>query len=226
MSLRGTDVLTRFGLLALPLAGLLALVGLYSTLQLGWGGILASGDNRAIVSGGYFLSVFLGNVLALAVLILGVVALYAYLANGGQGALALGAMVSSVFGIALTLSTVGVNAYAVPALSRSFLEGKQESIRILDYVFAGPLGTVSTLAFLLYSAGFDLFGLAVWRSGALPGWAGVLVAVHAPLVSGPFTMVGSFVGAVLALVGGGWIALSAWQSPSDRAPSQVAPRVR
>ena len=34
MSLRSTDSLIRFGLLALPLAGLLALVGLYSTLQL------------------------------------------------------------------------------------------------------------------------------------------------------------------------------------------------
>jgi hypothetical protein len=226
MSLRSSDGLTRFGLLALPLAGLLALIGLYSTLQLGSGGILASGDNRAIVSGGYFLSVFLGNILALAVLILGVVALYAYLANGGQSALALGAMVSSVFGIALTLSTVGVNAYAVPALSRSFLEGKTQSIRIIDYVFAGPLGTVSTLAFLLYSAGFVLFGVAVWRSGALPGWAGVLVAVHAPLISGPFTVVGSVVGALLALAGGGWIALSALRGPSDEAPPRAAPRVR
>ena len=120
-----------------------------------------------------------------------------------------------MFGIALTLTTVGVNAYAVPALSRSFLEGKTESIRILDSVFAGPLGTVSTLAFLLYSVGFVLFGVAVWRSGALPRWAGVLVAVHAPLVSGPFTVVGSFVGAVLALVGGGWIALSALREPSS-----------
>jgi hypothetical protein len=226
MSLRSSDGLTRLGLLALPLAGLLALIGLYSTLQLGSGGILASGDNRAIVSGGYFLSVFLGNILALAVLILGVVALYAYLANGGQSALALGAMVSSVFGIALTLSTVGVNAYAVPALSRSFLEGKTQSIRIIDYVFAGPLGTVSTLAFLLYSAGFVLFGVAVWRSGALPGWAGVLVAVHAPLISGPFTVVGSVVGALLALAGGGWIALSALRGPSDEAPPRAAPRVR
>ena len=52
MSLRGSDGLTRFGLLALPLAGLLALVGLYSSVQLGWGGILASGDNQAIVCTG------------------------------------------------------------------------------------------------------------------------------------------------------------------------------
>ena len=62
MSSHSTDstdgLLIRFGVLALPLAGLLALVGLYSTFQLGRGGILASGDNRAIVSGGYFLSVF------------------------------------------------------------------------------------------------------------------------------------------------------------------------
>jgi hypothetical protein len=227
MSMRGSDGLTRFGLLALPLAGLLALVGLYSTLQLGSGGILASGDNQAIASGGYFLSVFLGNILALAVLILGVVALYAHLANGGQGVLALGALVSSVFGVALTLSTVGVNAYAVPALSRSFLEGKTESISILDHVFAGPLGTVSTLAFLLYSAGFVLFGLAIWRSGALPGWAGVLVAVHAPLVSRPFTAAGSVVGALLAIVGGGWIAMSALRGPSEQEASlRAAPRVR
>jgi hypothetical protein len=39
MSPRGsTDGLIRFGVLALPLAGLLALVGLYSTFQLGPGG--------------------------------------------------------------------------------------------------------------------------------------------------------------------------------------------
>lgn len=53
---RNTDSLIRLGVLALPLAGLLALVGLYSSLKLGPGAILASGDNRAIISTGYFLS--------------------------------------------------------------------------------------------------------------------------------------------------------------------------
>jgi hypothetical protein len=37
MSPQNNDGLVRFGVLALPLAGLLALVGLYSTLQLGPG---------------------------------------------------------------------------------------------------------------------------------------------------------------------------------------------
>jgi len=227
MASRSTDsLIIRFGVLALPLAGLLALVGLYSTFQLGPGGILATGDNKAIVSAGYFLSVFLGNVMGLTFLIFGVVALYAYLASLGVRALALGAMILSIFGIALTLSTVGVNAYTIPALSRSFLNGKTESIRILDYIFAGPLETISTLIFLLYSAGFILFGVAIWRCEALPRWAGVLVAAHAPLISGPFSMVGTVVGALLAVVGGGWIALSILREPPDEAEVRGAPRVR
>ena len=53
---RDTEGLIRLGVLALPLAGLLALVGLYSTFKLGSGSILASGDNRAIVSAGYHAS--------------------------------------------------------------------------------------------------------------------------------------------------------------------------
>ena len=81
---RNTDGLIRFGVLALPLAGLLALAGLYSTFKLGTGGILASGENRAIISAGYFVSQLLGNGLALTVLIFGVIALYAYLANSRE----------------------------------------------------------------------------------------------------------------------------------------------
>ena len=82
MTLRNIEGSVRLGMLALPLAGLLALAGLYGASKLGSGGILATGDNRAIVSTGFFVSVFLGNVLALTVLIFGVMALYAFLANG------------------------------------------------------------------------------------------------------------------------------------------------
>jgi hypothetical protein len=50
-------------------------------------------------------------VLALTVLIFGVVvALYAYFANSRQKALALGAMILSIVGIALILSCLGVLA--------------------------------------------------------------------------------------------------------------------
>jgi hypothetical protein len=210
----------------LPLAGLLALVGAYGNSKLGSGGVLATGDNQAIVGSGYFLSQLLGNGLGLTLAIFGVVALNAYLANTSARALSLGAMVLSIFGIALTLTGVGVFAYAIPAVSRSFLKGQQESIRIVDHIFAGPLGTVGLLTLLLYSAGFILFGVAIWRSGVLPRWAGVLVAVHAPLLSGPFSVVGSVLGGLLAVVAGGWIALSALRGPRGQVEPEATPRVR
>ena len=228
MAPRNSDGLIRLGVLALPLAGLLGLVGQYSNSQLGTGGILATGDNRAIVSGGYFASQLLGNGLALTLLIFGVMALYAYLANTSVSTLALGAMVLSIFGIALTLTGVNVFAYTVPALSRSFLNGHPESIRISDYVFAAPFGITAILALLLYLAGFVLWGVAIWRSGVLPKWAGVLVGVHAPLllIGQYFSVVGSVVGVLLALVGSGWIALGALRHSPARVEAGARPRVR
>jgi Domain of unknown function (DUF4386) len=228
MAPRNNDGVIRLSVLALPLAGLLALVGLYSSFQLGTGGILATGDNRAIVSGGYYVSQLLGNALALTILIFGLMALYAYLANSRVSVLALGAMVLSIFGIALQLIGLGVFAFAIPALSHSFLDGSSESIRILDYIFEGPFRIIVTLALLLYVAGFILWGVAIWRSGALPRWAGVLVAVHAPLlVFGPLSVVGPVIGALLALVGGGWIAMSILRrSPPARMQAEAEPRVR
>src|SRR5215211_5657154 len=114
MSVRNSDGLIRLGVLALPLAALLGLGGLYSGLKLGSGGIIASSDNQAVVSSGYFWSQFVGSALALTVLIFGVMALYAYLVNTGQKPLALGALVLSIVGIALDLTEVGVYAYTVP----------------------------------------------------------------------------------------------------------------
>ena len=173
------------------------------------------------------MSQLLGNGLALTLLIFGVMALYAYLANTSVRALALGAMVLSILGIALTLTSVGVLAYTIPALIRSFLDGHQESIRILDYIFAGPFRIIGTLTPLLYSAGFILFGVAIWRSGVLPKWAGVLVAVHAPLLTlWPLSVVGLVVGVLAAFVGGGWIALSVLRSPPARMEAEAHPRVR
>ena len=95
----------------------------------------------------------------------------------------------------------------------------------MNRIFAGPLGTVEIASALLYSAGFVLFAIAIWRSGALPGWAGVLMAAHPPLISGPFPVVGSVVGALLALVGGGWIALSALRGTPGQDRARM-PRAR
>jgi hypothetical protein len=65
----------------------------------------------------------------------------------------------------------------------------------------------------IYSAGFILFGFGVWSSGALPKWAGVLLALHAPLFTAPLPNLFSVLGALLLLVGGGWITFAILRRP-------------
>ena len=105
------------------------------------------------------------------------------------------AMVLSIVGIALGLSVSGVVAYALPALGEAYLGGQEETaLTVVASIIAGTWGTISRLFVLLYSAGFILFGFAVWGSGTLPRWAGVLLAIHAPLLSAPLPDVFSVLG--------------------------------
>jgi hypothetical protein len=221
-----SESLIRLGVLALPLAGLLSLVGLFSPFR-AFEPFVASGDPQVYLTSGFFVSQLVGTILALTLFIFGVVSLFAYLANRSGRALALAAMVVSIVGIALGLSGSGIAAYTLPALGEAHLGGQEETaITIGASISAGPWGTMSTAFFLFYSAGFILFGIAIWRSGVLPRWAGVLVAVHAPLISGPFSSVGSVLGALMAVVGGGWIALNVLRSPSAPREAEGEPRVR
>jgi hypothetical protein len=97
----------------------------------------------------------------------------------------------------------------------------------------------SLLFVVLVFVGNVLLGVAVWRSGVLPKWAGALWAAAAVLMY-PFGLVYEatigpastpptvLVGAALLVAGGGWMALSVLSRPSAaQAVGAVAqPRVR
>jgi hypothetical protein len=83
----------------------------------------------------------------------------------------------------------------------------------------GLTRSVLYVAFLLYSAGFILFGFGVWSSRALPKWAGVLLALHAPLFTAPLPNLFSVLGALLLLVGGGWITFTILRRPPAQGAS-------
>ena len=91
----GANNLIRLGILALPLAGLLSLVGLLSRYDTPNPRIDPEAAACTAASAGYFASQFLGNVVGLTMLIFGVLALTAYLANTRARKLALGAMILS-----------------------------------------------------------------------------------------------------------------------------------
>jgi len=180
---------------------------------------------QAYESFGYFVSQSVGFVVGLTLLTLSLFALTVYLSDIRGERWTLGAMALSILGIGLLLSIYGLRAYAVPVLGGAYLYGQQGAIEMANVIFGNPMAGVFYAAFLLYSAGFILFGFAVWGSGTLPRWAGVLLAVHAPLFSGPLPDLLSVLGALLLFVGGGWVAFAALRKPPASTDARTGVRV-
>ena len=210
-----TTSLIRLGILALPISGLLVLVavlGRYGTPNPGVDPTLAVSWAD---SSSYFVTQLVGNVLGLTLLIFGVISLTAYLINTRVRGLAVGAMVLSIVGITLLMGALGVTTYALPAIARAYQNGQQDAPLIIEYIFGSSLREMFYAVILCYSAGFILFGIAIWRSGVLPKRAAVPIAIQAPLLSSfirPQPTWATVVGALMFVVGGSLISLSVFRS--------------
>jgi hypothetical protein len=163
----------------------------------------------------------------LTALIFGVMALAAYLANTRARRWALGAMVVSIVGIALILPIMGLRAYALPAVGLAYLNGQEDAIAIFDTIFTTPMAKVIyILLVVIYSAGFLLFGVAIWRSEVLRKPPAIALALHAPLLSTfirPQTSLASIVGALLFILGSTFICLGVLRKPL---PGEAEPPAR
>jgi hypothetical protein len=237
MSATNTARWIGIGLLGLPLYGALTF----------WSSLDPQPDPNAhyeawarfVTTNHYVLSHVLGSTLGLVLAIFGTFALGAYLVGGRSGRLGLVAMVTTVLGTALFLPAMGVSTYATPQEGQAYLAGIGEFSELpssfADTVFA----LTSLLVIVLMFVGNVLLGIAVWRSGVLPRWAGALWAAAAVLMyplgivyavvilgvqSTPRTVL---VGALLLVIGGGWIAFSALRRPStETVGAGVRPRVQ
>ena len=222
----------RIGLLALPVYGLLTF----------WATLESQPDQtknpeawaRFVSSTAHLLTHLFGSIGGAILAILGVFALGAYFARSRAGGMGLAAMVMTVVGHALFLSVVGLSAFATPAIARAYLAGMQNVMRVQ---FGSAQTATFGLGILLLLVGNVLLGVAVWRSGTLPKWAGaiwaasalmfyVLGAVLAMATTGS-SLLTQPLAAVLMVVSGGWIAWSVLRQPSAEAVRVAAqPRVR
>jgi len=179
-----------------------------------------------------------GSILGVVLALFGTVALGAYLSRSRTGHLGLVAMVITVLGYALFLTIGGVSAFASPGEGQAYLAGDEEFAEIAASGFAVVAQTWTLLlAAMLLLVGNVLLGVAVWRSGTLPRWAGAIWAAAAvvTLLLGQviaIAITGStpptvLVGALLIVISGGWMAWSVLRKPSARAVGgQAQPRVR
>src|SRR5215213_1890480 len=207
----------RVGLLTLPLAGLLltwATIASSALFDFSEAVVGPEEAARTYISVGYFLSQFVGYILGLTLLTVGVFAIMVYLSEFRRERWTLLAMILSILGIGLLLSHYGLSTYALPVLGKAYLDGVQNAVVLANTILLdGLTRSVLYVAFLFYSAGFILFGFGVWSSGALPKWAGVLLALQAPLFTAPLPNLFSVLGALLLLVGGGWITFAILRRP-------------
>ena len=210
----------RVGVLALPLSGLLTLGGILGRFNTPNPRVDFEAAAQTASSTSFFVSQFVGNIVGLALLILGIFALTAYLANTRVRSLAVAAMILSILSVALVLPALGVTTYTLPALGHAYLNGQEDAKVIADAIFGNTLRNVIYIpAFGLYGTGFVLFGVAIWRSGVLRKGAALSLGLHAPLVSSfikPQPNFGVVLGALLFILGGVFISLDVFRGRPAR----------
>ena len=199
--------LTRPAVYALPAAGILTLVPWIFILRQPNAKADPEGFARAVTSSGHIVGGYMYMV-GFACLLLGLFALYGYLARTGASGWAAAGLLATMVVIALTLMTIGTLVVAAPVLADAYLGGDHgvssglvlmsggESWRIMKSIeIAADLSLIGSVA----------FAVAVWKSGTLPKVAGILLVpgIFASMSLSPFV---GWAGAVLLIVSGFWLA--------------------
>src|SRR5215211_6527494 len=135
--------------------------------------------SRFVTTDHYVLTHVFGSILGLILAIFGTFALGAYLAGSRAGRLGLLAMVLTVFGSALFLPGMGVSTFSAPEEGQAYLAGIEELAELPDIFADYAFAATSLLFVVLIFVGNVLLGVAAWRSGVLPRWAGALWAAGA-----------------------------------------------
>ena len=211
------------GLLGLPLYGALTL----------WSSIEGQPDpsthleawSRFVTTDSYVLKHLFLTLLGTIFGIFGTIALGAYLTRSRAGRMGLWAMLITVLGYSLFLTWAGVSTFSAPFEGQIVLAGMEEEIDKLPTSLASTLqGATVVTSIVLAFVGNVLLGVAVWRSGILPKWAGALWA-FAPVLMYIFGLVYALTigaqatpptvpaGAVLLTISGAWIGLSVLSRP-------------
>jgi len=171
---------------------------------------------RFVTTDFYVLKHLFASILGTILVIFGTFALGAYLATSRAGRMGLTAMVVAVLGTALFLTVGGVSTFAVPEQGQAHVLGIDEYRNMPDILAEAAMMATMGVGMLLMLVGNVLLGVAIWRSGTLPKWAGALwVAGSAlPLLGMVYVLlpIGADstpptvpIGAVLLVIGGrGW----------------------
>ncbi len=193
---------------------------------------------RFVTTDFYLLKHLFVSIFSTILVIFGTFALGTYLATSRAGRMGLVAMAITVFGTALFLTVGGVSTFAAPEQGQIHLAGIEKYREMPTILAQRAMTATFATSFLLMLVGNVLLGVAVWRSGTLPRWAGALWVAGSALpvlgmlyallpIGADATPATVPAGMVLLAVGGAWMAYGVLRRPSARTVGvQAQPRVQ
>ncbi len=216
-----TPAWIRAGLVALPLYGLI--LGLTTRKPQPDQVVDPEGWAQFVSTPSYLVEHIASNVVGALLVIFGTLALGGLLSRRRARRLALWGMVLAVAGQTLFLVPGTISTFATPPIGAAYLAGNRD---VMALEFSPALTLITGVAMLLVVAGNLILGLAIWRSGLLPKWAGA-IWIAATLV---FYVFGAFlgmattgaslptqpVGALLLVISSAWIAWTVLRTGSTR----------
>lgn len=138
-------------------------------------------------------------------LLFGLLALYRYLARTRGSEWAARGMILSVIGIAMALPVVGLLGLADTVIADAYLGGNKDAYAVLTKLSGGTFSDRINNYFVVLSlvslVGAIAYAIAIWRSGTLSKWAGIVVAIGF-VCSISLTPIVAWVGSLCLLVGG------------------------
>jgi len=207
--------LARRGIYALPVAGVLTAVPWIFLLghpsPKNPEGYARSVTTTVNAVGGYL---YLAGLICL---LFGLLSLYGYLARTRASSWAAAGMIVSVVGIALALPVFGILGLADAVLADVYLAGHKDvsaaMLLLSGGSFSNRINSYFGVFVFVCLVGAIAYAVAVWKSGSLPKWAGVLVAAGFVLsmTLSPFV---AWVGAACLVIGGAWLARRVSQAPA------------
>ncbi len=163
----------------------------------------------AFASPSWVLAHILGG-LGLILLPVGLFGLYTFLQGSNVERRASQGLILSWIGVGLILPTVlGTEAFGLRAIGQAAVQQKNtDLIAIANSVRSGPQRIFFFPGLLMLALGAVLIAVAVWKSGTVPRWSGILLAIGLALFFPLFPQVIRVVDGLLIGVGGTWVALS------------------
>jgi hypothetical protein len=182
---------------------------------------------RYVTTPEFLLSHLVASITGAAIGVLGLLALFVFLALRGPAGLAAVGLGLAVAGNVLVTAVFGVAAFGQSAVGRLYLAGQTEAAVALYFdMYGAPLSATAAVGVVSLVVGVVALGIAVARARALPRWAGVGLAVGIVV----FGVLGVLLADVVQSLGAGlliastsWLAARAWRAPGLGAGQRPRP---